>query len=287
MWLLIWPMIFWLEFRMMKAELTPKRIKKVLKAKYRFFIFCEIVLRFLKLQGFTAVFIFLMIPSLGAKRWTQAIFSQSPSTRMRSMEFPASVSCSKDMGAVHLPNSPTSYRQTRFFFFFPSWRGRLMAVFGTTSDVWGRRKPRKWPKKHRLHRLCLRMQPQGSPLRSLHLACMVWRPHCHWKAPKIDKAITKCLSNCRFVISLIFLFVALLSECFFGMPTAGVFELCHTVDRSWPGKCLGAYICAMANPQNLPELMSPGRWTKVFVKGKKPMWLNIVHWILLIAWFST
>lgn len=36
----------------------------------------------------------------------------------------------------------------------------------------------------------------------------------------------------------------------------GVFELCHTVDRSWPLQCVGAYICSMANPQNLPELMS-------------------------------
>eukprot|EP00435_Cladocopium_sp_Y103_P035593 s1200_g9.t1 len=39
----------------------------------------------------------------------------------------------------------------------------------------------------------------------------------------------------------------------------GVFELCHTVDRSWPLQCVGAYICSVANPQNLPELMSPGR----------------------------
>ena len=43
-------------------------------------------------------------------------------------------------------------------------------------------------------------------------------------------------------------------------PTlVGVFELCHTVDRNWPLQCVGAYICSMANPQDLPDLMSPGR----------------------------
>eukprot|EP00434_Breviolum_minutum_P028438 symbB.v1.2.025158.t2/scaffold2420.1/size79610/2 len=36
----------------------------------------------------------------------------------------------------------------------------------------------------------------------------------------------------------------------------GVFELCNTVNQSWPDSCVGAYICSLANPQNLPELMS-------------------------------
>ncbi|CAJ1416187.1 unnamed protein product, partial [Effrenium voratum] len=36
----------------------------------------------------------------------------------------------------------------------------------------------------------------------------------------------------------------------------GVFELTGTVVRAWPANCRGAYICALANPQNLPELMS-------------------------------
>lgn len=44
---------------------------------------------------------------------------------------------------------------------------------------------------------------------------------------------------------------------FFFSPR-GVFELCNTVNQSWPDSCVGAYICSLANPQNLPELMSCG-----------------------------
>lgn len=36
----------------------------------------------------------------------------------------------------------------------------------------------------------------------------------------------------------------------------GIFELSNTVVQNWPDGCIGAYICSLANPQNLPELMS-------------------------------
>ncbi len=52
-----------------------------------------------------------------------------------------------------------------------------------------------------------------------------------------------------------FLFVCFFRSAFFAR---GVFELCHTVNQSWPDSCVGAYICSLANPQNLPELMSRG-----------------------------
>ena len=36
----------------------------------------------------------------------------------------------------------------------------------------------------------------------------------------------------------------------------GIFELTKRVDENWPAGCAGAYICSLANPQNLPDLMS-------------------------------